>query len=909
MRGFRNTSIRTKLQAIVMLTCGAALLLAAFIFTGYDRLTFLQSDTQDLSTTAKMIGENSTAALTFGDADSAREILTALHAKGHVVFAAIYGKNGEVFAKYSRDPAQADFSPPAPGPDGSAVAGEHKILFQKIILKDDPIGTIYIEEDLGELHSRLVRFLEIVLLALFLSLTTAFFFSSSLQKVISTPIRELAETASSVSVHENYSIRAVKKNDDEIGFLFDQFNGMLDRIQQRDVALQEAHDQLETRVAERTAFLNALIDTSPLAIVVLNPASEVQLCNPAFERLFQYSRAEAIGLSLEKLIADEELASEMQTAHSTMAEDETVILVTRRRRKDQTVVDVELHAVPLIVNGRVAGSFTIYQDVSIRKRTEAEMRRAKEAAEAASKAKSEFLANMSHEIRTPMNGIMGMTELVLDSKLDSDQRDYLNMVKSSAESLLSLINDILDYSKIEAGKLEFEAIGFNLGECLGDTMKSLSFRAHEKGLELAYYLQPDVPEALVGDPGRLRQVMVNLVGNAIKFTAKGEVVVYGQVESKTEADALLHFTITDTGIGIPQEKQAAIFEAFTQVDGSMSRTYGGTGLGLTISSRLVDLMRGKIWVESEVGKGSRFHFTARVGIQKPPARFVVPKDSAVLRDMRVLVVDDNATNRHILLKMLESWRTQPTGVGSGADALRTLHEAQSLGGTFPLILLDAQMPEMDGFALADSIKRNPEWKTATIMMLSSAGQRGDASRCRELGVAAYLTKPIRRAELLDAILTALRTSTAEGAQAPVLVTRHWLRENSCQLRILLVEDNKVNQVLALRLLERQGHSVTLAGNGKEALATLEKQSFDLALMDVQMPEMDGFEATAIIREKERLSGAHLPIIAMTAHAMVGDRERCLKAGMDDYITKPIHAQNLMELLKRISPTSEKEKVL
>jgi len=398
-----------------------------------------------------------------------------------------------------------------------------------------------------------------------------------------------------------------------------------------------------------------------------------------------------------------------------------------------------------------------------------------------------------------------------------------------------------------------------------------------------------------------------LVGNAIKFTESGEVILYVKADWRSNDDIQLHFTVSDTGIGIPAEKQTAIFEAFTQADGSMSRTYGGTGLGLTISSRLVALMHGRIWVESELAKGSRFHFTAHFGLQKVPARTVVPRDPVTLRDMRVLVVDDNATNRQILLKMLVNWRTKPTAVESGAKAITSLREAQGLGRNFPLILLDAQMPEMDGFALAECIKRNPEWGTATIMMLSSAGQRGDAKRCRELGVAAYLAKPVRQAELLDAILTALGTRPIKGAM-PALVTRHSLRETGRQLRILVVEDNAVNQALAVRLLEKRGHKVTVAGNGKEALVALEKDPFDLVLMDVQMPEMDGFEATAVIREKEKMSGNHLPVVAMTAHAMAGDRERCLEAGMDDYITKPIRPEELSELLARYSPKTSTEKV-
>jgi len=898
MRSYLDLSIRHKLQGIAVLTSGVALLVASAVFTLYDRETFLHAKTQDLIASAEMVGSNSTAALSFGDATSARETLTALHAKQNIVNACIYDKDGRVLAIYTRGGSSGTFSPPSVQTNGSVTVARHMTLFQPISLNAESIGTIFIEADLEDLHDRTTLFMEIASLVLLASLIVAFLLSSRLQRVISGPIGELADTVTSVSTQGNYSLRATKRSNDEIGLLFDQFNIMLDRIQQRDLALQQAHDSLETRVAERTAFLNALIENSPLAIMVLDAERRVQLCNTAFENLFQYERDAIVGKSIDVLFADADLPETHGSSHSA-TDQEPIHLVTRRQRKDRSFVDVELHTVGMLVNGKAVGSLGIYQDISVRKRAEEAAQQAKEAAEASNRAKSEFLANMSHEIRTPMNGIMGMTELVLDTELDSEQREYLNLAKMSADSLLSLINDILDYSKIEAGKLEIDAIDFNLGDSLGDTMKTLSFRAHQKGLELAFEIGPEVPDALVGDPGRLRQIIVNLVGNAIKFTEQGEVVLHVELESLTEDRIGLHFTVADTGIGIPLEKQTSIFEAFNQADGSMTRKYGGTGLGLSISSRLVELMGGRIWVESEPNKGSRFHFTVPFSLQKSPARVIVPRDPMTLRDMCVLLVDDNATNRQILIKMLDSWHMKPTAVDSGAKAIIALREGQGLGRIFPLILLDAQMPEMDGFALAETIKRNPDWGAATVMMLSSAGLRGDAARCREIGISAYLTKPVRQSELLDAIVTALGKRPTKSLPTS-LVTRHSLRENRPPLRILLVEDNAVNQLVALRLLEKQGHAVTIAANGRRALEALEKDSYDLILMDIQMPEMNGWEATKAIRENEKTTGEHIPIAAMTAHAMKGDEERCIAAGMDDYLTKPIRIPELLAVVDKIA---------
>jgi two-component system sensor histidine kinase/response regulator len=924
-----NYSIRRKITELVLITCAVAVLVACGVFAVYDILSSRAALARDLTTVAQITGSNSTAALSFDDEQSAGEILSSLSSKPHIVEACIYKRDGSVFAKYSNIASAADFLPPPVSPQGVRSVSGFMEVFREIRLKNDVVGVIYLKSDLKELRTRMVRFAWTILGVILLSFLSVYFSAAKLQRLISDPILDLARTALAVSSGKDYSLRVKKWSDDEIGFLFDRFNEMLGQIQERDIALQQARESLELRVQERTVDLKKEIVQKTAAQEKLQRSLKeledlkfaldqhaivgrtdergiITFANDKFCSVSQYSREELLGQDHRILNSKYHGKEFFAGLWKTIKSGEVWKGEIKNRAKDGSFYWVDSTIVPFRDGlGKPKQFIVIRMDITGLKRIEEELRAAKDAAEGASRAKSEFLANMSHEIRTPMNGIIGMTELALDTQLTVEQREYLNMVKTSAASLLTLINDILDFSKIEAGKLDLDVADFSLRQSIGETLKALGFRAHQKGLELAWRVAQDVPDYLAGDASRVRQVLVNLVGNAVKFTERGEVVVEIERDPTSTGEiVVLHFCVRDTGIGIAKEKQGMVFGAFTQADSSTTRKYGGTGLGLAITRRLIDLMGGKLWLESEQGVGSAFHFTIRFEpASAQPAPFY--PDPKILSHASILVVDDNETNRIILVEMLGRWGMQVATAKDAREALEILGRTGSQAPRFAAVISDLQMPHMDGFVFVENIRKSTQFGRIPVLMLSSSAQQGEHERCRQLGISAHLAKPIQPSELLDAILSALSLHASEPSEAhgktqdetqEVLPQSNWRQG----MKVLLAEDNAVNRTLATRLLQKHGHTVVVVENGRQALEALERETVDLVLMDVQMPEMDGLEATEAIREKEKKTGDHLPIIALTAHAMKGDREKCLAAGTDDYLTKPIRTADLFAAVERLT---------
>jgi PAS domain S-box-containing protein len=926
-------SISGKL-ALIQLVC--ALLVVAVLYWVLDRQLSVQMEADFAAhgeVIASALAKSVEPALIGRDITSVQSALDAVLSVPGVLWAYIEAPDGKVLAH--------TFVPQFPptlkmqltgAADATRIspAGQREsaLVIRRPVLTGI-VGQVYIGFSLANLKASIRSMERVVLAGIFTVMLIVTLMIALATEGIVRPIRYLTGAAKQLSAGIGHSFQPLRVHShDEIGTLTETFNSMAAqvfeqhemleaRVRERTEALSRTNAGLAAEISEREQAQNALRESSELIMLLLEGAPEAiygidtdgntTFCNAACLRMLGYDTAsELLGKNLHVL------------AHHTKADgtpypiEECSIYQTLRSgndthvdgemlwRKDGSHFPIECWSRLIHRAGAIIGAVVTFIDITERKQVEEVLRNAKAAAEEGSRAKSAFLANMSHEIRTPLNGVIGMTDLALGTELTPEQREYLETVKLSADSLLSVINDVLDFSKMEAGKANLDARDFNLRESLESTLRTLALRADQKGLELLCDVAADVPEVVNGDSDRLRQIVINLVGNAIKFTAEGEVLVKVETSATEGANSLVHFTVSDTGIGVPPEKQNLIFDPFTQADSTTTRTYGGTGLGLAISKRLVGMMGGRIWVESGPAAGSHFHFTASLppsGGARVESEIFAPRE--ILRGVRVLIVDDNAANRRILLGHLRSWAMRAEAVEGGEPALKELSAARQANDPYVLILTDMHMPKMDGFELTEEIRRRGELKAATIMMLTSGGQRGDAARCDELGVAAYILKPIRTSELRGALA---RVLGAAGTQEMIpLITRHTLkdqRDPMDTLRILVVEDNPVNQLLLTRLLDKRGHSVTVAGNGKLALESIENHTYDIVFMDVQMPEMDGIEATTLLREREKKTATHLTVIGATAHAMVGDRERCLQAGMDGYLTKPIRAKELDELLDR-----------
>ena len=924
MRFLRRLALKQKLVLICMITSLAPLLVTSAVILGHELFSLHRTLRNHLTATATVIADNCASDLQFNDPAAAVKTLGTLRAVPVVEAACVYTLEGRVFATWVREKTRTPFQPPPRERPGSRVSAERLLIFQDIKLGGNTVGTVFIRSDLSEFRATLRRHAELALSAFLGAGLLAFLLASRLQRVISGPVAQLTETAGRVGHEKNYALRAVKQSDDELGQLTDDFNAMLTQVQSRDAELQAARDQLEQRVAERTRELSAevaerqaqqaallaseerfrtLSAASPVGIFETDATGRAVYTNARWQATSGLSREASLGHGWVEAVHPDDRAgfvAAWQAAVQTNGHFAGECRLLTPNGETRWVFSRTNKITTL--DGRLTGYVGTVEDITERKRSELELAAARDAALESSRLKSEFLANMSHEIRTPMNGVVGFTQLLLDTPLNAQQGRYVRLLEQSATSLLDIISDILDFSKMEAGKLRLEQIDFDLREVVEDALDLFSARAQAKGLELTALLPPGVPQMVRGDPLRVRQVLINLVSNALKFTDHGEITVQVSLQRETDEKLGLRFEVHDSGIGIAPEAQARLFQAFTQADGSTTRKYGGTGLGLAICRQLVELMGGQIGVHSRPGKGSTFWFAVELQRRSGAVPAPAPAPECLAR-VRVLIVDDNATNRKVLHHQTSSWRMRDTAVASGAEGLRELREAAAKGEPFQLLLTDMMMPEMDGLALAHAVKADPQLAGLRVVMLTSLWQPAEPEELAAAGIAACLPKPVKQAVLFHCLAGVMGV-----ASAPTPAPRHAtppaerLRGPARQARVLLAEDLPINQQVALGLLQSLGLRADLAANGTAALEAVAQRDYDIILMDCQMPGMDGYEATRRIRqrEQERQTGrAH--IIALTAHALADDREKCLAVGMDDHLTKPLLVEALTAALERWQP--------
>ncbi len=922
---FINLSIKQKLRALFTLTSGLALVLICAAFVIYDMLSYRSFILNDLLTRAEVVGNNCAPAIMFGDASMAQQVLASLGKDPKVMSAAVLTAQQNILADY-KNHSQPDSSF-IPSSQVYRFHMQHLDIKQSIFNESgEMIGSLYIKYSLTKFYARIKNIISFGFAFLLLAGLLTFVLSSKLQQLISKPILQLAETTQLIRSTRDFSIRAEKVGFDELGKLADDFNNMLNEIQKRDRELIKHQENLQAQVEERTLELSAaneqlekeiaehqkaelelnaseskyriLFNQIAEPIFIYDKKTHLFLdCNAAVERIYGYSKTELQKMTPLDLHPPEELDF-VKKQLNRQAEKIPFIYTHITKSGEQHRVEIASNEIEF---QNKKAYLSIARDVTERQKAAMELKKAKEAAELASQAKSNFLANMSHEIRTPMNGVIGFSDLLLDTALDEQQTEYAKTIQRSAEALLSVINDILDFSKIEAGKLAIEPISFDLRLTLGDVAQMLAEKAEEKKIDLILRYPPEMPSHLIGDPGRIRQILINLTGNAIKFTSKGHVLINLDLQKNTGEEVTFRLSVEDTGIGIPTEKLNTIFDKFTQADASTTRKYGGTGLGLSISKQLIELMGGDLLVTSDVNKGSTFSFMLTLPIAKDsPAQPLNP--NVDLSGIRAIVIDDNRTNCKVTCEILSNLGMKSEFQLSGKSALKQMIEAAEQKVPFHMAILDYQMPEMDGETLGKKIKEHPLLKDTVLILLTSVAQRGAANRFAKNGFSAYLTKPVYPTQLQKTLMTIWE---AKQKQIPTeMVIHHSIAEPTStpdkqatntkplfETRILLVEDNLINQKLAAKMLLKLGGTFEIANNGEEALQKVRQNEYDVLLMDCQMPVMDGFEATTEIRKLDNDRGT-IPIIAMTANALKGDRERCLNAGMDDYLCKPINKSAL-----------------
>jgi len=898
-----DSSLRRRLTLMMMLNVLAVLALATFAFFISNAFSARRAITEELQTLAQVVGANSTAALSFGDRKTAEENLSALRTKPDVLFAQLFTARGEPFAGYfganvDREQKlknmQREFQH-APRYDGSGGLGifdaeywEEVAVARQVVLDGEEIGTILVETSAARLYESMGRNLVISAVVFAAALLIALLLSARLQRTVSNPVLELADTMRAVTAKEAYGTRVSTNAQGEIGALFGAFNHMLEQIELRD------HE-----VASVSERLNLALDAAGLGLWDWDVASDSVYLDQRWADMIGAPPGDtnATVSELAELVPPEE--REPILTRALLALKGTVPLYdvehrVRTRSGNWIWVHSRGRVVGRDASGRALRMIGTNIDITRRRQDEAELRSAKEAAEQASRAKSQFLANMSHEIRTPMNGVLGMTELLLDTELNERQRRLAETARQSGTALLQIINDILDFSKIEAGKLELEHIDFDLRRIMDGVAGLFAESAQAKRMELIVHVEETVPPALRGDPARLRQILTNLIGNAIKFTDRGEVVVRAGLVRNGGDHVVLRFEVSDSGIGIEPEVQGRIFDAFSQADGSTTRKYGGTGLGLPICKHLVDLFGGEIGVKSQPGRGSTFWFTLSLEKQNGAVPYVPPRPAS-LRNLRALVVDDNAANRDILCGQLAALGMRADSAAGGQEALSALYGAVRRD-PYRIAVLDMQMPGMNGLEVARLVRRDPGLEGIELLVMSSIGEDVSTQTLRELRVRRWLTKPVNQRQLHDCLVEFAGTETP-ALDLPLL--RATSPERSAQaLHVLVAEDNPVNQEVAVAMLEALGWTCDVAANGREALDAIGQQRYDVVLMDCQMPDMDGFEATRALRGREAATGApRLPVIALTAHALEGDREQCVAAGMDAYLAKPYGKQQLEQAIR------------